>query len=172
MNIDSITYNDVTNGIDIGAVIWVCGCSLNCPYCQNPLQQNPDYGYPITAAQKQELLDYVQKPYCKRVTFSGGHPLEPYNIEEVEKLIEEIRTSAPNIQIWIYTGYILQDESFKYITEEESFFWSNVDIVVDGPFIQEQRDITLPFRGSSNQRIIDVRESLKQKKIIDISNKF
>lgn len=167
MNIDSITYDDVTNGIDIGAVVWVCGCSLNCPHCQNPLQQNPDYGHPITAAQKQELLDYVQKPYCKRVTFSGGHPLEPYNIEEVEKLIEEIRTSAPNIKIWIYTGYILQDK-----LDEESSFWSKVDIVVDGPFIQEQRDITLPFRGSSNQRIIDARESLKQKKIIDISNKF
>ena len=167
MNIDSITYDDVTNGIDIGAVVWVCGCSLNCPYCHNPLQQNPEYGHPITAAQKQELLDYVQKPYCKRVTFSGGHPLEPYNIEEVEKLIKEIRTSALDIQIWIYTGYIFQDK-----IDENLSLWSNVDIVVDGPFIQEQRDITLPFRGSSNQRIIDVRESLKQKKIIDISNKF
>ena len=167
MNIDSITYDDVTNGIDIGAVVWVCGCSLNCPHCHNPLQQIPDYGHPITAAQKQKLLDYVQKPYCKRVTFSGGHPLEPYNIEEVEKLIKEIRTSASDIQIWIYTGYTFQDKF-----DENSSFWSNVDIVVDGPFIQEQRDITLPFRGSSNQRIIDVRESLKQKKIIDISNKF
>ena len=158
LKIDKISIN---NGPGVRTVLWVSGCAVRCEGCQNPESWDFNSGKLFDEAAKQELFEALSKSYIQGVTFSGGNPLEhPY---EIFTLTNEIKSKFPNKDIWLYSGYTYDEicavrERFKGIT--------NVDVLVDGPYIEEQRDITLPFRGSKNQRLIDVKETLKQGQII------
>jgi anaerobic ribonucleoside-triphosphate reductase activating protein len=151
----------VANGEGIRVVLWVSGCSLHCKGCHNPLTWDFNSGKLFDEAAKQELFEALDKPYIRGITISGGNPLDsPY---EIFLLLNEIKSKFPNKDIWLYSGYTydeicLSREKFKAIV--------GVDVLVDGPYIEEQRDITLPFCGSKNQRLIDVKETLKQGQII------
>ena len=177
MNYLSITPCDIANGQGVRTVLWVSGCSLHCPGCHNPESHDRYAGKPFDEDAKKELFDALSKPYVRGLTLSGGHPLEGYNLEDLYFLLIDIKKNFPDKDIWLYTGLTLDYSCFSSFYKENSLTNINhnllnsilnlCDIVVDGPFIQEQRDITLQFRGSTNQRIIDVAKTLESQKIVE-----
>ena len=174
MNYMQIEKASVANGKGIRTVLWVSGCSLHCKGCQNPESWDFNAGKPFDDKAKQELFCYLKNPYIQGITFSGGHPLDYKNAYAIYELILEIKEKFPQKDIWLYTGYSLTYEDFYshplswMVSGEETK--TNIlqmcDVVVDGEFREEQRDTTLPFRGSSNQRLIDVKKTIDNKKII------
>lgn len=173
MNYLQIDKASISNGPGVRTVLWVSGCSIHCKGCQNPESWSCDSGKPFDDSAKQELFNTLNKSYIKGITFSGGHPLEPKNVETIYLLIKEIREKFPTKDIWLYTGYTLESIFPKIITDDfnpdrvyRQQIVSMCDVIVDGPYIEEQRDITLPFRGSKNQRLIDVKETINQNKIV------
>ena len=173
MNYIKITKNDIANGPGVRCVLWVAGCSLNCKGCHNKDEQNFKAGQLFDDDAKQELFDALDKPYIRGITISGGHAIERSNTIPILNLIEEIKDKFPSKDIWLYTGLKLSIDDFNpwehdFVIPKEIF--RRCDVIVDGPYIEEQRDITLAFRGSRNQRLIDVKETIKQGKIITLQN--
>lgn len=158
MRYASITTCDICNGTGIGVVLWCQGCNLRCPGCHNPELQSFSGGQEFTAKTYSKLVKELQRPGVSRLTLSGGHPLAMKNLEVTLKICKDIKRTLPEIKIWVYTGYVYEDI-------KDSDILKYIDVLVDGPYIQEQRDITLAFRGSTNQRIIDVPASLKANKV-------
>ena len=159
MRYHNITKDDMLNGDGLRVVLWVAGCSHCCKECQNPLTWDPDGGLPFDEAAKQEIFNQLDKPYINGITFSGGDPLHSANRLDVRSLMEEIKQKYPNKTIWLYTGDrwedILHYPAMKF-----------VDVLVDGEFMEEKKDISLRFRGSKNQRIIHVGKSLESGQVI------
>ena len=179
MNYLKIEHEDVCNGTGLRVVLWLSGCSHHCYNCQNPQTWDPNSGIPFDESAKQEILNELSKDYISGITFSGGDPLHENNLDEVLKLVKEIRISFPEKTIWLYSGYNFDLLNSKYNEYKYTPFaanadewltrWeiiSNVDILVDGEYIDEQKDLTLKFRGSKNQRVIDVQQTLKQGKVV------
>lgn len=173
MNYLQIDKASIGNGPGVRVVLWVSGCSIHCKGCQNPESWSCDSGKPFDDSAKQELFNALNKPYIRGVTFSGGHPLESKNVETIYLLIKEIKEKFPTKDIWLYTGYTLESIFPKVITSDfnpdrvyRQQIVSMCDVLIDGPYIEEQRDITLPFRGSKNQRLINVKETIKQGEIV------
>ena len=159
MRYHNITKDDMLNGDGLRVVLWVAGCSHGCKDCQNPITWDPQGGLPFTEEEKKEIFQELDKAYISGITFSGGDPLHPANIREVTALARELRQRYPEMTIWLYTGYL-----WKEIVDLEIVNY--LDVVVDGKFISAQKDITLPWRGSSNQKVIDVPSTLKEGKIV------
>lgn len=161
MNIIKLSTMDTANGKGIGAVLWVAGCSHHCKGCHNPETWNAEHGRPFTQYTIEAIINAVKDPWVKRLTLSGGDPLYTSNREPIHELLKEFRAVYPmgTKQVWLYTGYLWED-----IRDLELL--DHVDVLVDGEYIQELKDLTLPFCGSKNQRIIDVQESLRQGKAI------
>ena len=156
MEIDRCSVN---NGTGIRCVLFVSGCSHHCVGCQNKDSWNYDAGKKFTNKQRDYILKYLESDIVDGITFSGGDPLEKENISCVVNLMKDIHNIFGNTKnIWVYTGY-------KYEDIDKSIL-KYIDVLVDGRFELDKRDITLAFRGSSNQRIIDVQKSLKENKII------
>lgn len=172
MNYIKISKYDTANGIGIGVVLWVSGCNCHCHGCHNPQTWNFNAGQPFTEDTMQKLLEALDKPYISRLTLSGGHPLDPKNIDTISKITSYIRTEYPNKMQWLYTGYTWEFLKCIYDDKENDFnayvtnVLSNINVLVDGRYKEDKRDISLAWRGSSNQRVIDVQKSLKQNKII------
>ena len=163
MNYEKIDKCSVSNGLGVRTVLWISGCNIHCKNCHNQSTWDFNSGIPFTDDTMQEILYDLSKPYIKGLTLSGGHPLDPINAPEVLKIVKRVKMVFPNKDIWIYTGYVWED-IIKNDTLKEIL--KRTDVLVDGAYIDELRDISLPFRGSSNQRIIDVQESLKQNQVI------
>ena len=160
MRYADITTCDIANGKGIGVVLWCQGCSLNCPGCQNKCTHAAAEGKEFTKREETLILNELAKPQITRLTLSGGHPLEPYNMKACLELCKHVKSLYPSIQIWCYTGWLWEDVKDLELVK---FY---VDVLVDGPYIEEMRDITLPWRGSLNQMVIDVKASLKNKDIV------
>jgi anaerobic ribonucleoside-triphosphate reductase activating protein len=169
MNYHKIEKYSIANGSGVRCVLWVSGCSLHCKGCQNPSTWDFNSGKPFGPKEWQEVYDALKKPYIQGITFSGGHPLEEENRPTIFSLILDIKRLFPHKDIWLYTGYELNIGDFYGSSTKEAIL-RLCDVVVDGPYIEEQRDISLPFCGSRNQRLIDVKESLKQGKIVTLQN--
>ena len=142
----------IADGEGIRVVLYVSGCVHCCKGCHNRESWDCNVGKLFTQEVKEKLFKLLARDYIDGFTLSGGDPLIEVNLKECTILCKEIKERFPNKTIWLYTGYVYENVSDLDIM-------NYVDVVVDGPFIQEQRDITLPFRGSSNQRIIYVKES-------------
>lgn len=181
MNYLGIDKASISNGPGVRVVLWVSGCKVHCKGCQNPESWDFNAGKLFDDKAKQELFDALSKPYIHGLTISGGHPLEKENIADVYRLVGLVKTHFPHKDIWLYTGRKLQYNDFNGgehflvdgdypIIADTSMLLYYCDVVVDGPYIEEQRDITLRFRGSKNQRLIDVKETIKQGEIITIQN--
>lgn len=159
MRYADITTCDIANGKGLGVVLWCQGCSLNCPGCQNQCTHAAAEGKEFTHKEADLIIAELKRPQISRLTLSGGHPLESYNIQECTELCKRVRCEVPNTEIWCYTGWLWEDvkdlELIKYY----------VDVLVDGPYVEHLRDISLPWRGSSNQRVIDVKASLSSKTV-------
>lgn len=165
MNYLQIEKTSVANGPGVRVVLWVSGCKVHCKGCQNPESWDFFAGKLFDEDAKQELFDALDKPYIRGITISGGNPLD--QSAEIFYLINEIKRKFPTKDIWLYSGYTF--EELRHSREKMKAVIS-VDVLVDGPYIEEQRDITLAFRGSKNQRIIDVKETLEQGEIVTIQN--
>ena len=163
MNYHNIKTDDMLNGDGLRVTCWVSGCNMGCFNCYNPQTWDFNSGIPFTENTMQEILYDLSKPYIKGLTLSGGHPLDPHNAPKVLEIAKRVKMVFPNKDIWIYSGYvwenIMKDETLKEILKY-------TDVLVDGAYVDELRDISLAFRGSSNQRIIDVQKSLAENKVI------
>lgn len=158
MNYAKIKPLDIANGEGIRVSLFVSGCPHHCQGCFNPETWRYDYGEPFTEETTRELFSYLREPYIKGLSVLGGEPLVQGNA--LTKLLHEVKTNFPNKDIWLYTGYVYEDINWKKTTLKF------VDVLVDGPFVLELKDPKLKFRGSSNQRIIDVKKSREQKKVV------
>lgn len=159
MHYHNITKDDMLNGDGLRVVLWVAGCAHACPGCHNPETWEADSGIPFDQAAKDELFAELEKDYISGVTFSGGDPLFPGNRETVGALCREIRQRFPDKTIWMYTGYRWEQISELAILDM-------VDVLVDGRFEQALSDTALHWRGSANQRLIDVQRTRAAHEII------
>jgi anaerobic ribonucleoside-triphosphate reductase activating protein len=140
-------------------VLWVAGCEHRCPNCQNPVTWDINGGLEFDAAAKNEIFEELKKDYISGITLSGGDPLHTLNRADTGALIREIADKFPNKTIWLYSGYEWND--VKNIP-----FMHHVDVMVDGPFVEKLKDVRLPWRGSANQKVIDVKKSLEINKVV------
>lgn len=159
MRYHDITKDDMLNGDGLRVVLWVAGCDHCCKDCQNPITWDPNGGLEFDKAAKEELFEALDKEYISGITFSGGDPLFFNNRPAVEELAAEIREKYPHKTIWLYTG-------FTYETIADLKLMDYVDILVDGEFVAEQKDTQLSWRGSANQRVIDVPATKKAGQVI------
>lgn len=177
MNYHNITYPDQNNGDGLRIVLWVAGCEHHCANCQNQQTWNPQSGIPFDENSMNEIRNELKKDYISGITFSGGDPLHPKNVQNVLKIVDEIRVSYPTKNIWLYTGYTWEEIMRPIITGDLNLerivtlktrkeLVSKCDVLIDGRYIDELRDVSLHWRGSSNQRVINVQETLKQKQIV------
>lgn len=179
MNYHDITYPDMNNGDGLRVVLWLSGCEHHCKGCQNPQTWDINSGIPFDENAEDELFKELNKEYISGLTLSGGDPLHEKNLDDVLNLINKITRLSPKKNIWLYTGYdfnLLQDkmneykytpfaiDANKWLTRWEIV--SKCNILVDGRYIDSQRDVSLEWRGSKNQKVIDVQESLKQGEVI------
>lgn len=155
MRYHNITKDDMLNGDGLRTVLWLAGCSHRCRGCQNPVTWDPDGGLFFDEDAEMELFDQLSKPYISGITFSGGDPLYISNRQEVSELMKEIKSRFPGKTVWLYTGY-----RWEEIYEES--FMKYIDVLVDGEFVEELKDSKLLWKGSSNQRVIDVQKTLKK----------
>ena len=161
MNYHDIKHFDILNGEGVRVSLWVSGCKCQCAGCHNPQTWDFDGGILFDTTALNELFQALDKPYIQGLTLTGGNPID--NGPEVLAICREVKEKFPTKDIWLYSGYTFEEIKNKAVGE---FILEYVDVLVDGPYIEEQRDITLSFRGSKNQRLIDVKETFKQGQII------
>ena len=189
MNYHNITYPDQNNGDGLRVVLWLSGCSHHCKGCQNPQTWDANSGVLFEESAKEEIFKELNKDYISGITLSGGDPLNEANLDGVLGLVNQIRLLFPQKTIWLYTGYrvrgiqeglfvltpnIITDkisdhkEIINMANEDvkRSDIIKKCDVLIDGRYIEEKRDITLKWCGSSNQRVINVQKSLQKNEIV------
>ena len=162
-----IKKTDVANGPGVRVSLFVSGCTHHCPGCFNEETWDFHYGKPFTQDTIREIMDALSPSYISGLTVLGGEPFEPANQEGLYPLLKQVREELPEKDIWCYTGYVF-DQNLPGRKENgiADKLLSCIDVLVDGPFIQAQRNIMLSFRGSANQRIIRVQPSLKKDEVV------
>lgn len=171
MKYHNITTNDMKNGDGLRTVLWVAGCTHHCKNCHNPITWDHNGGIPFDQKAEEELFDKLNKDYISGITFSGGDPLHKNNLSEIARLCKLVREKFPTKTIWLYTGYKWEDiiEEINLWHQDELFLSQiikNIDILVDGLFIEELKDENYHWAGSTNQRVIDVNKSLNDGKVV------
>jgi anaerobic ribonucleoside-triphosphate reductase activating protein len=170
MNYGKIIERDSTNGPGIRVTLFVSGCTHHCKGCFQPETWNFDYGFKFTNDIENSIIDLLKPNYVSGLTILGGDPFEKSNQIELYPLIKKLREVYNNDKtIWAFTGAIyesLLDKEYEYNTSITKELLSMMDVLVDGPFMEEKKSLLLKFRGSSNQRLIDLKKSLKENKTI------
>lgn len=176
-NYAQIRSMDISNGEGIGISIFFSGCDFHCKNCFNKELWNYSYGYGFNDATIETIISLANKPYITRLSILGGDPLMEQNLDGVLHLINRFRLSFPNKSIWLYSGFTWNQIMNPVVTDDfnpsrDELIRKRQDIVkqctvlVDGRYIDSQRDISLKWRGSSNQRVINIKQSLQQNKIV------
>ena len=166
MKYAGIIKNDIANGPGIRVSFWVQGCPHKCYNCQNPETWNFDGGKEFTAETLQEIKDALTaNGIMRNLSILGGEPLCQENLFLTMLVIKEVKEQFPNINIYLWTGYTIEELKDKYSHPHMNYILNNIDVLIDGKYIEDQRDITLPLRGSSNQKIINIKEFDFSKKI-------
>lgn len=158
MNYSAIKYCDIANGIGVRTVLFVSGCRNHCKECFQPETWSFSYGQPFTREIEEAIIASLQPDYIRGLTLLGGDPFEPENQKALLPFMKRVRQSCPNKDVWAYTGYVLDVDlaaGGKCCTEATRELLELIDVLVDGPFIAEQKSIMLKFKGSLNQRVID-----------------
>lgn len=179
MNYGEIKKTDIANGTGVRVSLFVSGCTHHCKGCFNPETWNFEYGNPFTKEVEEELLRALAPTHICGLTLLGGEPMEPVNQKALVPFLKKVKEQFPNKTIWCYTGYTLERDLLgnceddlgrcgRAKCEVTDVFLSYLDVLVDGKFEIDKKDIRLKFRGSSNQRIIDVKASLKAGKTVMI----
>ena len=165
INYIKITQFDTANGPGIRTTLWVAGCEHECPGCHNESTWDPDQGHEFTRDTIDTILDSLSSKHIAGLTISGGDPLYYFNRSDVKDLVLQVKAKYPDKSIWLYTGYTYESLLF-YVwrgCDYLSDILDNIDVLVDGPFISSKKDLTLLYRGSSNQRLIDMKRTLNSK---------
>ena len=169
MNYANIKDRDIANGPGVRVSLFVSGCTHHCKGCFNAVAWDFDYGQPFTQETIDSILQMLKPSYVKGITLLGGEPFEPQNQPALVELLRQIKATYPEKSIWAFSGYLFDKDirpgklGDPAVTAE---FLSYLDVLVDGRFVEEKKDLTLRFRGSSNQRIIDVPASLAQDEVV------
>ena len=169
MNYATIKNCDIANGPGVRVSLFVSGCTHRCPGCFNEVAWDFGYGEPFTEETIETILKMLAPAHIKGLTLLGGEPFEPQNQPEIVKLLRRVKAQYPEKSIWAYSGYLFERDILagrlgpREITEE---FLSYLDVLVDGPFILAKKNLSLRFRGSENQRLINVPESLKRGEVV------
>lgn len=160
MNFGNIKFFDIANGIGVRTSLFVSGCRLHCPGCFNGVAQDFSYGEPYTREVEDRIVESLRPNYIAGLSLLGGDPMEPENQRVLVGLVERVTRDLPEKDIWCYTGYVYDRDLvtggshwLEGVTDE---LLDGIDVLVDGPFVEAKKDITLRFRGSSNQRLIDL----------------
>ena len=167
MNYIKITKNDIANGPGVRCVLWVSGCRCKCYNCQNPETWDFWAGKLFNDSAKEELFEALDHPWIQGLTVSGGHPLEIENMLWVWILVKEVKERFPDKDIWLYTGLTITYDFFTF-DEKVSMFpkiFKYCDVIVDCKYSDSERDISFKYRGSRNQRLIDVKKTYENHKI-------
>ena len=169
MNYATIKWADVANGPGVRVSLFVSGCTHQCPGCFNPEAWDFTFGEPFTAEEEEKILAALAPTHMKGLSLLGGEPFEPANQRILLPFLRRVKETYPHKSVWCYSGYTLDKELWEdsrarcECTDE---MISLLDILVDGEFVQAKKDLSLRFRGSSNQRIIDVRKSLAAHEVV------
>ena len=169
MNYAGIKYCDIANGTGCRTVLFVSGCRNACKGCFQPQTWDFGYGEPFDEKVQEEVLKSLEPDYITGITVLGGEPFEPENQKELVPFMRKVVARYPNKNVWAFTGYIYDKDLVaggRRHTEDTDELLSMIDVLVDGPFQEEKKDITLKFRGSSNQRILDLKETIRTGNII------
>ena len=168
MNFAEIKKCDIANGVGVRTTLFVAGCRHRCPGCFNDVAWDFSAGEPFTRTIEDEIIESLKTPYVDGLSILGGEPLEPENQEVLAPFLKQVKEAMPTKDVWIWTGFTWEEVmgASRAHTSQVGEILDHVDVLVDGPFVEAQKDITLRFRGSSNQRIIDVAASRKKKKVV------
>lgn len=169
MNYATIKYCDIANGEGVRTSLFVSGCRRHCPNCFNAVAWDFNYGEPFTKEVRNKILESLAPGYINGLSLLGGEPFEPENQRALVPFLKRVRTECPNKDIWCFSGYTLDGELMKAsrarceCTDE---MLSLIDVLVDGRYVEALRNLALTFRGSENQRIIDLNQTRKQGRIV------
>ena len=176
MNYAEIKNFDIANGLGIRVSLFVSGCTHRCKNCFNSIAWDFNYGKPFTKEVEDSIIEMLSKPSVSGLTLLGGEPMEPVNQMGLIDFLRRVKKEVPNKNIWCYTGYTLEQifstiatDNFDIRVYKQEII-KMCDVLVDGRYVDELRDLTLRFRGSSNQRVIDVKQTLNENKIILYDN--
>ena len=172
MRYAQIRKMDISNGLGVGSSLFVQGCHFHCKNCFNPETWDFNGGKEYTEETQQTILKLIEPKYITRFSILGGEPLELRNLLDLAELVVDIKIIKPDIKIWLYTGYEYEWLEFESVTSSSrscdllQMILNNIDVLVDGQFQEDKKDLTYPFAGSTNQRVIDMQETRKQNKIV------
>ncbi|WP_026521381.1 anaerobic ribonucleoside-triphosphate reductase activating protein [Butyrivibrio sp. VCB2001] len=170
MNYGQVYYNDVANGVGCRTAFFVSGCTHHCKGCFNEMTWDFNYGQPYTKEVEDDLVESLKPGYIDGLTILGGEPMEIVNQKEIRPLLERIKKEVPKATIWIYSGYLWEEltdsDNKRCHGEDTDAILALTDVLVDGEFMLDKKDLMLRFRGSSNQRVIDVKETLKKGEVV------
>ncbi len=171
MNYSEIKYNDIANGLGVRTVLFVSGCRNHCKNCFQPETWDFAHGQPFTKETEDALIESVRPEFIQGLTLLGGDPFEPENQEALVPFMERFKKECPEKDVWAFTGYLLDTDLVpggKCYTKDTPGLLSTIDVLVDGPYVEELHSLTLKYRGSSNQRAIDLPHYLKTGEIRDV----
>ena len=154
---------DISNGEGVGIALYTQGCRFHCKNCFNSELWDYTKGKEWSSEVEDYLVSLLSRDYIDRISFLGGEPLSEENLEDLDNLLNRIRKECPSKKIWMYTGY-----TYEVIKDRLSYILKNIDVLVDGLYIDELRDLKLEFRGSSNQRVIDIQNTIKCNEVITL----
>ncbi len=167
MNYGEIKKCDIANGIGVRVSLFVSGCTHHCRGCFNPETWDFHYGRPFLPETEELILSLLEPPYISGLTLLGGEPLEYANQAVLAPFLKKVKDMFPEKTIWCYTGYLFEEDVLNRMLPSWEYtrdILDCLDVLVDGPFLEKEKNISLRFRGSDNQRIIDVKRSLKEGK--------
>ena len=168
MYYSNLKPHDVANGVGVRVSLFVSGCEHACPGCFNPEAWQFNFGQPYTSETEQQLIDALRPEYIRGLTLLGGEPLHPRNRGTVLSLVERIKHALPQKDIWCYTGYHLDKELLPESARDPQLrsLLEQIDVLVDGRFVQARKSLNTRFRGSENQRVVLCKKSLRANKIL------
>ena len=166
MNYAAIKNCDIANGPGVRVSLFVSGCTHRCPGCFNEVAWDFDYGEPFTEEVMNSILNMLRPSHIRGLTLLGGEPFEPRNQDAVVELLRKIKKEMPEKSIWAFSGYLFDKDILSGRIGDCREYLSYLDVLVDGPFVQAKKNLSLRFRGSENQRLIDVPASLASGEIV------
>lgn len=168
MNYGAIKKCDIANGVGVRTVLFVSGCTHHCKGCFQPETWNFDYGERYTKETEDEIIESLMPDYVDGITLLGGEPFEPENQRELVKLLRRIKKELPQKTVWSFSGFTYEELTgdSRAVCEVTNEMLSMLDVLVDGEFVEAKRNISLRFRGSENQRLIDMNKTRKEGKIV------
>ena len=166
MNYAEIKNCDIANGPGVRVSLFVSGCTHRCPGCFNEIAWDFDYGKPFTQETIDHILKLLKPAHIRGLTLLGGEPFDPRNQAAVVELLRQVRQQLPEKSIWAFSGYLFDRDILSGRLGDTSEYLSYLDVLVDGPFVEAKKNLSLRFRGSENQRLIDVKKSLAAGEIV------